>query len=72
MRPKVLILYSLLALIWGSTWLAIKISLRGTPPILGVGLRFGLSALILWAIFLHRGERLTLTPNAISAVQGFI
>ncbi len=71
MRPKVLILYSLLALIWGSTWLAIKISLRGTPPILGVGLRFGLSALILWAIFLHRGERLTLTPNAIRVYLAF-
>ncbi len=71
MRPKVLILYSLLAVIWGSTWLALKINLRGTPPILGVGLRFGISAVILWIIFLRRGERLTLTATAIKVYLAF-
>ena len=29
-----------LSLIWGTTWLVIKIGLDGMPPFLGVGLRF--------------------------------
>ena len=40
------ILYALICLIWGSTWLAIKIGLVGVPPFLGAGLRFVLSALL--------------------------
>ena len=40
--------YLLLCLIWGSTWLGIKIGLdAGMPPLLGVCLRFGLAALFL-------------------------
>ena len=30
-------LYVLLCLIWGSTWLAIKVGLVGVPPFLGAG-----------------------------------
>src|SRR5258708_3010941 len=36
-------LYALLCLIWGSTWLAIKIGLVGIPPVLSAGMRFILS-----------------------------
>jgi drug/metabolite transporter (DMT)-like permease len=39
-------LYGLVCLIWGSTWLAIKIGLEGVPPFLGAGLRFSLAALV--------------------------
>lgn len=35
--------------IWGTTWLAIKIGLRDLPPLTGVGVRFTLAALFLWA-----------------------
>ena len=40
--------YVLLCLIWGSTWLAIKVGLdAGMPPLLGVALRFFLASLVL-------------------------
>jgi len=40
--------YVLLCLIWGSTWLALKLGLDGgVPPFLGAGLRFFIAALIL-------------------------
>lgn len=40
--------YLALCLIWGSTWLAIKVGLdAGMPPLLGVGLRFAIAALFL-------------------------
>lgn len=51
--------------------MAIKISLDGTPPILGVGLRFGLSAAILWVVFFVRGEKLVTTRSAIQIYLGF-
>lgn len=71
MRSKVLIAYLTLCVIWGTTWIVLKISLTGTPPILGVGLRFGISSIILWSIFLWRKESLILTPNAIKAYLAF-
>lgn len=43
--------YVALCLIWGSTWLGIKIGLdAGMPPLLGVSLRFALAALVLLPI----------------------
>jgi drug/metabolite transporter (DMT)-like permease len=40
--------YVLLCLIWGSTWLGIKVGLdAGMPPLLGVSLRFALAAVVL-------------------------
>ena len=41
------LLYAGAALIWGSTWLGIKLQLTQVPPILSVGYRFCLAALIL-------------------------
>jgi drug/metabolite transporter (DMT)-like permease len=35
-------------MIWGSTWLAIKIGLEGSPPFLGAGFRFIIAASILF------------------------
>ena len=39
--------FMLLCIIWGTTWLAIKISLTGIPPFLGAALRFMVASLIL-------------------------
>ena len=41
------ILYSIAALIWGSTWLAIKYQLGVVDPIVSVAYRFGLSGILL-------------------------
>lgn len=48
-------LYLSCCLIWGSTWLAIKIGLEGVPPLLGAGLRFALASAVLWGLVLFRG-----------------
>ncbi|HUP00842.1 MAG TPA: EamA family transporter [Gemmatimonadota bacterium] len=46
--PARLGLLVLLALIWGSTWLVIKIGLADLPPFLSAALRFALAAAILF------------------------
>lgn len=46
-----------LCLIWGSTWLGIKVGLdAGMPPLLGVSLRFAIAALILLPIAWFTGR----------------
>ncbi len=45
-----LFLVALLCLIWGSTWLGIKIGLEDFPPFLSAGLRFAIASLVLFAI----------------------
>ncbi|HSG40978.1 MAG TPA: DMT family transporter, partial [Thermoanaerobaculia bacterium] len=39
-----------LILIWGTTWAAIRIGLRGIPPITGVALRFVIASAVLLAL----------------------
>ena len=56
-------LYALLCLIWGSTWLAIKVGLIGVPPFLGAGLRFLLATLLVGLVLAARGKRLVLTRD---------
>ncbi len=47
--------YALLCLIWGSTWLGIKIGLDGgMPPLLGVALRFVIAGLLVLPLALLR------------------
>jgi drug/metabolite transporter (DMT)-like permease len=42
-------------LIWGSTWLAIRIGLEGVPPFTAVALRFALASAIVLGIAVARG-----------------
>lgn len=50
-RPFVLIaVFSVLALIWGTTWAAIRVQLQGIPPFAGVAWRFGIASVLLFAI----------------------
>ncbi|HEX4946073.1 MAG TPA: EamA family transporter [Blastocatellia bacterium] len=42
--------FLLLSLIWGSTWLFVKIGLAVLPPFMFAGLRFGAAAILLWAV----------------------
>ena len=48
--------YAAMCLIWGTTWLGIKISLAYVPPIAGAGLRFTLAGLALYAVAVWRGK----------------
>jgi drug/metabolite transporter (DMT)-like permease len=56
-------LYALICLIWGSTWLAIKIGLVGVPPFLGAGIRFLVSAAVMGLVLALRRHRLHLTRD---------
>jgi drug/metabolite transporter (DMT)-like permease len=56
-------MYALLCVIWGSTWLAIKIGLIGVPPLLAAGVRFLLSAMIVGLFVAGRRRRLDLTRD---------
>jgi len=57
------LLFALICLIWGSTWLVIKIGLDGMPPFLGAGLRFLLATLLVGVMMAARRRRLHLTRD---------
>ena len=67
------ILYISAALIWGSTWLAIKLQLTQVPPILSVSYRFCLASLILLAYCRFTRKRLgfSLRDHSFMMLQGF-
>lgn len=48
----------MLCVIWGSTWLAIRIGLQGAPPFLAAGLRFALAFAVLLPVIAWRRSRL--------------
>src|SRR3954451_1754144 len=52
-----------LILIWGTTWAAIRVGLRGIPPFTGIALRFGLAAAVLLALAPALGVKLGRAPH---------
>lgn len=44
------VLYATATLIWGSTWLGIKLQLTQVPPILSIGYRFCLASLSFYSV----------------------
>ena len=67
-----LVLYALVVLIWGTTWIALKWQLGSVPIALSIGYRFALAALLLFALLAMRRR---LTPPrgralALVAAQG--
>lgn len=48
----IIFIYILLCLIWGSTWMGIKIGLEDAPPFISLSLRYSLSVIILYSIIL--------------------
>jgi drug/metabolite transporter (DMT)-like permease len=67
------LLYTTASLIWGSTWLAIKLQLTQVPPVLSVAYRFCLAALMLLAYCRLSRKRLkfSLNDHRFMALQGF-
>lgn len=66
------LLYVLTVLIWGSTWLGIKYQLGAVDPMVSVGHRFALSALLILLLLLLRGQslRVTLRDHPYILLQG--
>lgn len=46
-QARILLALTVICLIWGSTWLAIRINVQDTPPLRAAGLRFILAGLLL-------------------------
>ncbi len=67
------ILYATATLIWGSTWLGIKLQLTQVPPILSVGYRFCLASIILLIYCMITNKNLVFSrrDHIFMAVQGF-
>jgi drug/metabolite transporter (DMT)-like permease len=57
------LLFALICLIWGSTWLAIKVGLVGVPPFLGAGLRFLIATMLVGLVLAARRKRFRLTHD---------
>lgn len=55
MRGRALVLYSLCCLLWGSTWLVIKVGLNDLPPFLFAGVRMAIASLALAPLAFRAG-----------------
>ena len=63
-----------MSLIWGTTWLVIKIGLEGVPPFLGVSIRFLFAGAILLLISIIKNRELSISIELlkISALIGIL
>ncbi len=63
-----------LCIVWGTTWIAIKVSLEGIPPFLGASIRFGV-AIVFLGIYIY-WKRVSLTMQsrlfAVLAISAFL
>ncbi|MEO6834554.1 MAG: EamA family transporter [Candidatus Tumulicola sp.] len=67
--------YAGMCAIWGTTWLAIKVSLQYLPPMTGVGLRFVIAGLLLYAAAAGLGALRPLREvpwKLVSVLAGFL
>jgi len=59
-RWLLILAFSVICLVWGSTWLVIKMGLDSVPPLLAAGARFVVASAILYILIRLRGLRLPL------------
>ena len=83
MKPRVIVAMIALALIWGSTWMAIRVLVTAVPPLRSASLRFLLAAVILLLVIriqripwptgrgLHAAILLSLTMIAVPSALTF-
>ncbi len=62
---RILAAYALICLIWGTTWLAIKLGLEGIPPFLAAGVRFILAALVFGILVRRKGRGMRFDRTAL-------
>lgn len=62
-RVRMATVYLLLCVFWPTTWLVIKVTLRGAPPLLGCSMRFLVAGLCLAGFRLATGETLRLSRD---------
>src|SRR5579864_8738924 len=54
---KTVLAFAIIYLVWGSTFLAIRVGVREVPPFLLAGIRFLVAGLVLYGWTIARGER---------------
>jgi drug/metabolite transporter (DMT)-like permease len=64
-RVKIVIGFIIISIIWGTTWLAIKIGLDSIPPLYAISMRFTLASLVLYLLLKFRKESLPLNSRSI-------
>lgn len=62
---KIFLIYLILCFVWGSTWLAIKISIESFPPFISAGLRFFIASFTIFTLMRIRGSELQTDEEAI-------
>jgi drug/metabolite transporter (DMT)-like permease len=67
-RWKTLLAFAIIYLVWGSTFLAIRVGVREVPPFLLAAMRFLAAGIILYCWTLARGERSPTARQWLSAV----
>ena len=60
--------YLTLCLIWGSTWMAIRVLVREVPPLWSAGVRFAIAAALLLMVAAVRGAKAPRGPREWRAV----
>jgi drug/metabolite transporter (DMT)-like permease len=61
---KIILIYLMLCLIWGSTWLGIKIGLESLPPFIASGFRFIVASIGIF--FIMRVRKITLQKDRLA------
>ncbi len=64
-KSLIILGFILISIIWGSTWLAIKIGLDSIPPFYGIAIRFTIASIILYMILKLRGESIPFDRTSI-------
>jgi len=63
MKTKIYILYALMCILWGFTWMYLKISLQEMPLYKGLSIRFICAGTIFWIIYFIKSEKVQLTKD---------
>ena len=60
-KTKILLAFAIVYIVWGSTYLAIRVAVESIPPALCAGLRFDIAGTLILIYALSRGHRLPAT-----------
>ena len=63
------LVFAFLCLVWGTTWVAIKISLEGLPPFLGASFRFTIALILLGLFILGKKISLKLSKRDLGIIS---
>lgn len=63
MRTKIYFFYALMCILWGFTWMYLKISLQDMPIYKGLSIRFIFAGVIFWIVYFINREKVKLSKD---------